>query len=281
MQKNSGLLLVAVIGILLPLSMNNFAAARTAQDDAGKSLTPLQWEIEKQRQRLASTEVEDRREALMQLRSMQRAEASRVALPALSDLAAIVRATAAESVLSLPPSESVRALIPLLADKDEFVRQQAAYALGRTRSKLATAALIELLSDKKDSVRGAAAVALGQIADASAVISLAALVNSAAASTSKKSKGKPERNPFVLRAAVSALGQIRNPAALPTLILVLQDEKAEADVRREAATALGAIGDAAALPALNSVLMAGDPYLFQAAHQAIRKISRAPAAGGI
>ncbi len=279
MQKHSGLLLVAVLGIVLPL-MNMFADARPVQEEARKSLTPAQLEIEKQKQRLASPEVEDRRDALMQLRSLHQPEASRVALSALSDPSAIVRATAAESVLSLPASESVHSLIPLLSDKEEFVRQQVAYALGRTRSKTATAALVELLTDKKDSVRGAAAVALGQIADATAVIPLASILNPQAGSTSKKSKGKQEKNPFVLRAAVGSLGQIGNRAALPALIFMLQDEKAESDVRREAATALGAIGDAAALPALNSVLVSGDPYLSQAAQNAIRKISRSQSIGG-
>jgi HEAT repeat protein len=61
---------------------------------------------------------------------------------------------------------------------------------------------------------------------------------------------------------------------------VLQDEKAEDDVRREAAVALGAIGDAAAIPALREVLTARDPYLAGAAHEAIKKISRLQTTGG-
>jgi HEAT repeat protein len=158
------------------------------------------------------------------------------------------------------------------------VRQQVAYALGGTRSSAAVPALIERLTDKKDSVRGAAAVALGQIGDATAVNSLSYLLNPPAGSGPSK-KSKREGNPLVLRAAAHALGQIGNRAALPALILVLQDEKAEGDVRREAATALGLIGDAAARPALNSVLMAPDPYLSQAAHEALKKISRSQ--GGV
>jgi HEAT repeat protein len=55
---------------------------------------------------------------------------------------------------------------------------------------------------------------------------------------------------------------------------VLQDEKSEDDVRREAAFALGMIGDPSAIPVLREVLTARDPYLSQAAHEAIRKISR-------
>jgi HEAT repeat protein len=253
-----------------------------AQDQTKPTLTPLQMAIEEQRQRLSSADVEGRREALMQLRALQRPEASRVALSALNDSEPIVRATAVAAVLWLPTDESAAGLIPLLSDKDEFVRQQTAYALGHTKSHSAVAALIERLTDKKDSVRGAAAVALGQIADDTAVTSLAAVLNPQAGLTSakKSQKGKREQNPFVLRSAARSLGQIGNRAGLPALVSLLQDESAESDLRREAAFALGEIGDASATPALRNAETAGDPYLAEAAHQAIKKISRSARAGG-
>jgi HEAT repeat protein len=90
----------------------------------------------------------------------------------------------------------------------------------------------------------------------------------------KNKKSKREQNAFVLRAAARSLGQIGDRAGAPALIVVLQDEKAEDDVRREAALALGAIGDPVAIPALRGVLTARDPYLSHAAHEAIQKISR-------
>ena len=250
-----------------------------AQDQIKPALTPIQMAIEEQRRRLSSADIEDRREALMQLRALQRAEASRVALSALNDPAPIVRVTAGTALLWLPADESAAGLIPLLSDKDEFVRQQTAYALGQTRSRSAVAGLIERLSDKKDSVRGAAAVALGQIADPTAVTSLAAVLNPQAGLASSK-KTKREQNPFVLRSTARSLGQIRNRAGLPALIIVLQDEQAEADLRREAATALGEIGDASAIPVLRNTENATDPYLAEASHQAIKKISRSLPAGG-
>jgi HEAT repeat protein len=266
---------VLLIGVGKPLM-----SVHAAQDLT--KLTPIQVTIEKQRQRLSSADIEDRREALMQLRALQRAEASRVALSALNDPAPIVRATATAAVLWLPANESVAALIPLLSDKEEFVRQHAAYALGLTRSRSAVAGLIEHLTDKKDSVRGASAVALGQIADASAVTALAAVLNPQAGLTpsEKSQKSKREQNPFVLRSAARSLGQIRNRAAVPALIGVLQDGKAEADLRREAASALGEIGDASAIPALRDVTTAGDPHLAEAAHQALQKIASSRTAGG-
>lgn len=244
--------------------------------DAG-NLTPLQLQIEKQRVRLSSTEVEERRDALTTLGSMRHHEASRAAVSALKDPLPIIRATAATSILSLPGEEATSHLVPLLKDKDEFVRREAAYAVGHTGSRSAVSALSELLlTDKEDGVRGAAAVALGQIADETAVVPLSAVLNPqiAPASKSKKTK-KPRREPnlFVLRSAARSLGQIGSRAGSPSLILVLQDETAEDDLRRESAAALGRIGDSSALPSLRAALTARDPYLAEAAKEAIQRIT--------
>ena len=278
-KYSSALRLAALIlAMVLPTTAAGvFAFANARQEQTRKPhLTPLQLEIEKQRLRLSSAETEDRREALTRLGSMHHPEASRVALSALTDPSPMVRATAAASLLSLPAEESAASLLPLLADKDEFVRQHVAYALGQTRSRTAVAALVDRLADKKDSVRGSAAVALGQIADAAAVSSLAAVLNPQSGLTpaKKEKKRKREQNPFVLRAAARSLGQIGDRAGLSALIVVLQDEKAGDDLRREAAIALGAIGDASAIPALREALTEPDPYLSQAAHEAIRRIAR-------
>jgi HEAT repeat protein len=232
-------------------------------------------EIEKQRMRLSSTEVEERRDALMRLGSMHNPDASRVALSALGDPVAIVKATAAGAILSLPADESARGLIPLLSDKDEFVRRETAYALGKTGNRTAVAPLVKLLlNDKLDSVRGAAAVALGEIRDETAVLPLASVLNPqlGLVPTKRSKKKKKPENPFVLRATARSLGQIGSRAGLPALIYALQDEQGEADVRRESAIALAAVGDSSALPALRQALTALDPYLSQAAHEAIRKI---------
>ncbi|HWS55004.1 MAG TPA: hypothetical protein VN228_12785, partial [Pyrinomonadaceae bacterium] len=57
--------------------------------------TPFQREVEKQAARLASSDAEERRDAVTRLGAMARPEASRAAAPALGDSAALVRATAA------------------------------------------------------------------------------------------------------------------------------------------------------------------------------------------
>ena len=239
-----------------------------------RNLTPLQIEIEKQQQRLSSSDQEERRDAVMKLGNMRADAASRAALPALKDASPIIRATAAKAILSIGADESVAALTPLLSDKDEFVRREAAYALGLTHSRQATTALMErLLNDKEDGVRGAAAVALGQIGDEAAVVALVGALAPELSMPSKK-KAKREQNVFVLRAAASALGQIRSRAGTAALVSVLKNEKLPDDVRREAARSLGLIGDPSAAEALRAATTAADPYLSQTASEALRKLGK-------
>lgn len=255
------------IGIVVSLALGLCLSTRA--QDSSRTLTPLQLEIEKQRQRLSSAETEERRDALMRLGLLRRAEASRVSLPALSDALPIIRATAASSVVSLPADEAAGALIPLLSDKDEFVRQQAAYALGVTRSRSAVSPLVERLNlDKMDSVGAAAAVALGEIGEESAVVALAAIVSGSGAG-----KRKREKNEFILRASARSLGQIKSRAGVPALIEALNNEAMPVDVRRESARSLGLIGDSAALPALRAVSTHADVYLAQSAQEAIKHIN--------
>jgi HEAT repeat protein len=243
-----------------------------AQDT--RNLTPTQIKIEQERQRLNSSDAEERRDAVMRLGSMRLAAASRAALPALNDASPIVRATAAKSILSLGAEESVSSLRQLLKDKDEFVRRETAYALGLTRSRSATAALTDLLlNDKEDGVRAAAAVALGHIADEAAVVALVGTLAPELSAPAKK-KRKREENVFVLRAAASALGQIRSRAGTAALVSILSNEKLPSDVRRESARSLGLIGDPSAAAALRSASTSADPYLAQIASEALRKISR-------
>jgi HEAT repeat protein len=265
----AGLKLKIICAFCASLWLSFSALAQETRD-----LTPTQIEIGKQRQRLDSSDVEERRDAVMRLGSLRRAAASRAVLPALNDASPIVRATAAKAILSLGPEESVSSLLPLLNDKDEFVRREAAYALGLTRSRAATAALTErLLNDKEDGVRAAAAVALGHIADEAAVVALVGTLAPELSAPAKKKK-KREENDFVLRAAATALGHIRSRAGTAALISVLSNEKLPSDVRRESARSLGLIGDPAAESALRAASMAADPYLAQIATEALKKLSR-------
>jgi HEAT repeat protein len=259
--------------------------ARAAQGE----LTPLQQEIKVLTARLSSADTEERREAVTRLGALGRPEGSRAAAAALGDTAAIVRATAARAVLSLPTGEAATLILPLLRDRDEFVRREAAYALGLTRSPLGVSALAAALeTDKKPSVRGAAAVALGQVGDAAAVPALAGALSrrlQASGFFNRVRRRKVEEDEFVRRASAISLGQIASREAVPVLVETLSNARTPDDVKREAARALGLIGDPAAVPALRAVLAHRDPYLSRIAFEALRKLDPStatrPAGGGL
>lgn len=240
-------------------------------------LTPRQQQIEKQRKRLASSDEEERRDAVMQLGSMRHRDSSRVAASALMDPVAIIRATAASAILSLPADEAVVLLSPLLNDKKEFVRQQVAYALGETHSPGAVEVLVSALErDKQPSVRGAAAVALGLIADESASSYLARTIDPTfpvSGRYNQEGKRKSEKDLFVVRSAARSLGQIRSRSSVPALIAAMTNDRTNGDVQREAALSLGAIGDPSAIPVLCTALVSRDPYLARIAFESLQKIS--------
>lgn len=237
------------------------------------NLSPSEQKIERLRQQLSSTDEEQRRDAVMQLGAMRLPSASRAALPALADNAPMVRAVAAQAILSIDPDEAVEALTHLMSDKNEFVRREATYALGQTHSKRATAIVSTILqSDKNEGVRAAAVVALGELRDETAV---PLLVSVLAPRLTQPGKGKisQDQNPFVLRAAATALGLIGSRAATPALVFALTNEKYSDDVKREAAISLGLIGDPAATSALRTAANSADPYLASLAEQSLRKLS--------
>jgi HEAT repeat protein len=250
--------------------------------------------------RSGTTEV--KRTALLQIRNLNSAEASRLAVPALRDSSEIVRATAAFSVIYLPKEEAAPLLLPLLSDKSTLVRREAAYALGKVRDTTVVSPLIQILQkDKIAEVRNAAAIALGEIGDVNAVDILTQILQ-------KKPKDEDE---FTRRSAARSIGQIAQiiqtgeteivtptsflpdkfkavetpkypnlieafpsfrPAAT-VLIQTLQNPREFQDVKREAAFALGAIGDKAAIPVLQANLNNEDYYLAEICKEALRKIS--------
>ncbi len=246
-----------------------------AQDSPTSSLTPLQFQIETQRQRLGSTDAEERRDAVMRLGAFQHPAASRIAATALADISIPVRVAAAMAIVYLPADESALLLLPLLADKVPFVRQEAVYALGKTSSRSAVNPLMALLMSEKDSgVRAAVAVSLGQLGDEAAVVSLALLLApELSAATAKKNKSSAQENEFIMRAAARSLGQIGSRSGVPALLTAVRNEGSPVDVRREAAVALGLIGAPEAVPALRSLLTSTDPYLSMAAQESLRKIA--------
>ena len=237
--------------------------------------------------------VEAKREALFQIRNLRSEQASRLAIPALTDSNEIVRATAASSIIFLPTDEAAGLLVPLLNEKAEFVRREAAYALGKVGSRNATDALLQhLQKDKILEVRSASAIALGEIGDVKAIESLTAIL-----------KKKPaEDDEFLRRSAARSIGQIAQiiqtgtatvtpetetrkyssligqfPAfrlAVAELIQVLRNISEAPDTRREAAFSLGAIGDQLAISTLSANLTSDDPYLALISKEALLKFER-------
>lgn len=225
--------------------------------------TYIQSEIEKQKIRLNSSDVEERRDAVLRLGWIKTPDSSSTAVSALNDSSAIVRATATQAILSLPSVESVNYLLPLLSDKDELVRQEAAYALGKTQNQNAISKLLTLLNNKKEkhSVRSAVAVSLGLIGDTSVVPSLIQVLEE-----------KKNVNSFLQSAVVHSLGQLRAKESVTLLIGLLENEKNDPNVRREAAWALGGLRDVSALAVLSKAMFSADPYLSYVARKSYNVI---------
>jgi hypothetical protein len=245
--------------------------------------------------------IEEKRSALFEIRNLRDSEASRIALPALRDKDAMVRATAAGSVIFLPKAEAVSSLLPLLNDKSEFVRTETAYALGKVGDRSAAAELVRVMRDDKIlEVRTAATIALGQVGDTAAISELVAML-----------KNRPtEDNEFLRRSVARSIGQIAqinvtgDPSvltpqnflpekfkhlgssdatgqvpriyanAVDMLTNILRNNNESDDTRREAAFALGAIGDPRSLDVLRGYLGSQDPYLAEICKEAIMKIER-------
>lgn len=243
--------------------------------------------------------TEEKRTALFDLRNIRTPEASRLAVPALSDPDELVRSTAAGSVVFLPPDEVVAVLLPNLKDKEDFVRRETAYALGNVRDRTAVRPLVEVASkDKSFEVRNAAVFALGEIGDPSAVDFLVALLS-----------GKPkDSRAFERSSAAKSIGRIaqaiqnssRSPVtpesflpskykaagaaafrdlatefpqfkrALAVLEKALSNSKEAADTRREAAFAIGAI-DGGSRETLKKCSVSPDYYLAEICKEGLLK----------
>ena len=285
--KRRGLLLLVIL----------FAGSSFVSGQIPAELTPDN--AARLRRQIEGGSSEEKRTALFDIRNLQSAEASALAIRALNDKDELVRSTAASSVIYLPKSDAVRVLVPLLSDKAEFVRREAAHALGDVGDPAATTALIRLLENEKIfEVRTSTALALGKLGDPAAVESLLRILRSS----------PKEDEEFLRRNAARSIGQIAQimlsgertvvtpqnylpdkfkdlgpaDAARPSglsgsvdvLVTVLRNNSESDDTRREAAFALGAIGDPRAIPALQASSSSADPYLVEIAREALLKIER-------
>jgi HEAT repeat protein len=164
----------------------------------------------------------------------QSREASDVLAGWLSDSESRVRLAAAEAIRAAPTPKAVTALGRVLGDTVEEVRMAAVITLGRSRSEEAVGLLLGHLDDPSPEVRAEVAGALGRLADGRAVLPLIGKVQDNVAS--------------VRRRVARALGELGDPRATSALVLALSDTATE--VRIEAARALGRVGGDDATSAL-------------------------------
>ena len=217
-------------------------------------------EVSRLANQLKSPDEEARRDAAFQLTQLKGDAALAALLSAFTDSSSRVRAAVAAALGERQEQSACSSLASRFsAEKDKFVRKSIAYALGGFSGSDRMAALVSALKDKDQEVRGAAAVSLGDHADAASVTALSSALS--------------DKSPFVRAQAAHALGVNKRDAmqAVPALINILSKDSDE-EVRRQAATALGQIGDRSALSALERARRDKDPYLVQAATDAIKTV---------
>ncbi len=291
----------AFLCVLVVFAGNSFS------QDVVLTQTQVDWLAEKTylEQTIKAGRDEQKRDALFQIRKLESKEASLLAVPALTDKAEIVRATAAFSVVFLPKDEALNVLLPLLNDKKELVRRETAYALGKVGNPAAINPLLQVFQkDKIADVKNACIIALGEIGDAAAVDALTRILQN-------KPKKENPADEFLRRSAARSIGQIaqiiqtnkvevltpenylpdkfnliekpKYPKLVETfpvfrpaigiLVQTLQNPREFDDVKREAAFALGAIGDESAKNILQANLNGEDYYLAKISKEALRKIA--------
>lgn len=221
-------------------------------------------------ERLSSWAEEVRYAAVKEMTAARTQEAIPILIRAFGDSSCRVREEAINGVCSFPPEvvfpsldsllrngkdaglrnaaieafprygrNSVEFLCNLLDDPDEEVRMFSATILGEIEHPDSVEALIMTLDDPDENVRHAAAESLGRIRDARAV---------------KKLIDCLAEDFWVQYPAVVALGNIGDPAAIPSLAGVLDNEM----LKPAAIEALGKIGDESVIPLLTDILYQGD-----------------------
>lgn len=138
--------------------------------------------------------------------------------------------------------------------------------------------LVEILQDPKAHGRGEAAQALGEIGDPSATAALVAAIGNdakdreanrhiaaalgalrAREAVKKLEELTASRDGYTQVAAVDALGQIGDPAAVDTLVTIATSDQVEPFTAKKALLALGRIGDAKAVPTVLRMLFEERP----------------------
>jgi len=257
--NNKQRIAVLALFVILQLSFSSFSNIRPSF-----ACMALQTsEVERLTAELKSGDEEERRTAAIALAAFAGEPATSALAGAVNDASPRVRASVIEA-LRLRNNEFIGRLISerLRRDKEEFVRKTAAYALAQFTGAERTSALIAALSDKSSEVRGAAVVALADHPDAEALSAVSTALHDTSA--------------FVRAHAVRAIG-VNGARASPLVkqLIEILSSDTDSEVKRQAATALGKVGNSAAIPSLERARHSSDPYLAQAAAEALKMIGEA------
>jgi bilin biosynthesis protein len=206
----------------------------------------------------------------------------------------VVRRAAAKTLTIIADPAAVPTLLQsFLHDEDTVVRGSSAGALARTGATAAPALLDILASTQySEDTKGHAAWALAfmgseatdylykalnsESLDVRCAV-IGAIAHVAQEQVDEKScnvliSALTDPEALIRTEAAAALGQINYPAAVPHLILTLQDS--DLDVRKAAVSSLGKMGDRTAIPLLQGLLTDPLPVIQVLAKLAIDQIER-------
>jgi HEAT repeat protein/MFS family permease len=213
-------------------------------------------------------------DAASRLRAMEALAGTRTRLAlgelesALGDPSMAVREEATRALGEIGDPGSVEALLAALRDPATGLADEAAHALGRIGDRRANEALIAVLREGHERYsrrdRIAAARALGDLGGPDAAEALLASLQTIA-------NGEDEEMAETL---VHALGQVGDRRATPTLVALLEDSGTPRPLRVATVRALGELRDPSALPALKAALAAfdSDPALLPLLADALARL---------
>lgn len=217
---------------------------------------------------LSSASPTERKAAIESLAQTDHLAAREALAEAVQHPVRDVRIHAALVLVQSRDARAIPGLIEALRDKDYEVRQAAARGLGQIGDTTTVPKLIDTLHDEKEIVGVVAAKALGQIGDATAMLGLL---------NALRDRGMVVRY-YVRDAIVEALKQIRDTAAVPSLIEALHVE--DPHMGSASAEALGQIGEAA-VPDLIEALGDKDGIVRWYAAKTLGRIGNAAAVPGL
>lgn len=226
---------------------------------------------------LESTSAQDRVAAINEMRNFPPHLVVPLILEALDDDVDTVRLAAIRALQVLGAREATPRIIPLLEDRRVDIRVASAEALGDLGDRDAIDPLLAALSDRDSDVRGAAIVSLGKLRDPDTIPTLTGMLSDDAPAvvvttlevlstfgdqTTVYAVLDKIRDPSrkISRAAVAALGELRDPRATMALLRLVQQNNTEA-MREEAIAAIRKIRDPEAVESLHVLLDPNDTRL--------------------